>query len=166
MNLDWIDWKTNPKEIIDPIKIKENIEQKCKTFKNIMINDVYKNLDVEEKSGVNTDALNINGLTPSNLKNDSILKEIEVINNALEQYLSDIYQEATLQKDKEKNKLISAIDSKIMEEKNTLKENIKLKEEAINSNDLELLNQVNNIIEVTNERIRVLTERLNEARMI
>ena len=107
--VDWITWKTDPKELIDKEKIESNLNNKTTEINSIMDN-LSNSLKLEvEKGGLNKESLHINGETPGNEVANKILNKIEVIKNINTKLNNKIMDQANKQKQVEKEQLIKPV---------------------------------------------------------
>lgn len=144
--VDWINWKTNPNEIINPDKIMEEIDQKYESYNTYMNPVIYEGIKYEvSMGGLDKSSLNILGSSPTNELAINILDNINEIKNIIGNLKNQLEIDALEQKQIEKKQLIEAIESKIE------KEEVKKK------------NNSNPEIE---EHIKELKERLNLANSI
>lgn len=144
--VDWINWKTNPHEIINPDQIMEEIDQKYESYNTYMNPVIYEGIKYEvSMGGLDKSSLNILGSSPTNELAINILDNINEIKNIIGNLKNQLEIDALEQKQIEKKQLIEAIESKIE------KEEVKKK------------NNSNPEIE---EHIKELKERLNLANSI
>lgn len=165
--VDWITWRTNPKEIINPEVINENLANYTTNFKNLINNNIYENIKLEiDKGGLNDKSLNLNGISPSSVGTNNVINKINSLINNIDILKEKIVLEAEEQKQLEKEELIDAITKKIEEQKKILENTNNLKNKLTTSNDVISLEEVNKTIEITEERISLLNEKLEKAKMI
>ena len=162
--VDWINWKTDKKEIINPEYIYDNISDKLQSNIDIfnVINDTL-NTEIN-RGGLDINSLNIMGEAPAREKAMIILKRLDYIKQSMEQLKNNIYNSSLEQKKEEKEELINEINKKIMEEEKILNNKVNLYEKInINNNSINK-NDIEDIIEISNERIKNLKEKLNQAK--
>jgi hypothetical protein len=165
--VDWINWKTNPNDIIDPEQIKEELDKKIKEYEKSMQFGVYDTIEEEMSSGgLNKTSLNIFGSSPAHDKANEILKKIDDIKQKMESVKKQIYQEAIKQREIEKQQLISCLEEKIVSEEKVLDMMMKLSEKAENNQTLLDYDEIENIMKDTVEKITNLNERLKIAKEI
>ena len=163
--VDWITWKTDPKEIINPEKIEEKINDCYKNYDSYMKAMIYEQLYNEmTKGGLTKDAFNVSGIHPANEMAVDIVNTIDEIKYIMKSLLANVKEEASKQKEIEKDQLIQAIEEKIEKEKFILKnvESRKGLQEKIE----ELGNNPEDIKNVIHDRINKLTERLEMAKQL
>ena len=98
--VDWITWKTNIKEIINPEKELEEINNNIHKLNNIINQDIYVNVNREKlDGGLNEKSLNLNGISPSSIKTDKILKKLEVVLDDLLKLQNKVKKQALEQKE-------------------------------------------------------------------
>ena len=159
--VDWINWKTDSKEIINPTKIKEELEEDYQQYDSYINTMVYEQLLNEiDKGGLTKDAFNISGISPANEIASEIINLIEEIKKEMEIIKNDVEDGTANQKEIEKQQLIDAIQEKIMKEKESLKQ-IEQEKEANQDN-----NDINDNIYMIQYRIRKLQERLEVAQSL
>ena len=141
--VDWINWKTEPKEIMNPDKFIDNVNEKFQEYNCYMNSVVYEGINHElQKGGLGKESLNIFGVSPANEKAVDILKKID------------------------KSQLIQAIEEKIAEEEKKKSNTSSLREKLTGNVNVVSEKQVNEILEITEERIRQLKNRLEQAKSI
>ena len=121
--VDWITWKTDSKEIINPDKLTDKINDIYTDFNSYMNPVIYENIKYETINGrLNKSSINIMGATPANEMAINILNNIDEIKSTLENIKLQVENSSSEQKKIEKNQLITAIEDKIAEEKKLSKE--------------------------------------------
>ncbi len=164
--VDWITWKTDPKEIINPDEIITNLEDKYRDY-HIYMNSVVKESISHEVQfgGLSQDSLFVAGESPAYDEANIILKQIEEIRFKMDQFKQQVLNDANYQKEIEKQQLITCIEEKIQEEENILNNTINFKNK-IQNNAYISVSEVEDIIEITKKRINRLKERLDMAKQI
>lgn len=163
--VDWITWKTDPSEIIKPNTVIEEINDIFENYNCYMNSVVYEGLNHEVISGgLDRDSLNIVGISPAYESAVKIKNNIDNIKTIMEDLKREINNCTSEQKQIEKNQLIEEINKKINEENKILENTNILKEKIINSNNIIDINQVENIIETTQDKIRKLEKKLELAK--
>ncbi len=161
--VDWITWKTDPKEIINPDQIEEDINDCFSQYDSYMNSMVYEQLRSEiSKGGLAKDAFNVSGISPANEMSNDIVNAIEEIKHTITTLKEDVRKVASEQKEIEKDQLIEAIEDKLAKEK-ILLENIET-QEGIQDQIRKLGDNPNDIIAIIHDRIKKLTERLEIAK--
>ena len=165
--VDWITWKTDSKEIINSNIVIEQISEKIQDYNVYTHSVIYEELRHElEKGGLRKEVLSLNGSSPANEKALKILDNLDDIKNLTERMKEKIKESLEEQKQIEKEQLIQAIESKI-EEENKIKENTVLLNERLQSQNQYLKKEeVEDIIENTNDRIHQLEKRLEIAKSL
>lgn len=121
--VDWITWKTDSKEIINPEKLTDKINDMYTDFNSYMNPVIYENIKYETiNGGLDKSSINITGATPANEMAINILNNIDEIKSTLENIKLQVENSASEQKKIEKNQLVTAIEDKIAEEKKLSKE--------------------------------------------
>ena len=121
--VDWITWKTDSKEIINPEKLTDKINDIYTDFNSYMNPVIYENIKYETiNGGLDKSSINNMGATPANEMAINILNNIDEIKSTLENIKLQVENSSSEQKKIEKNQLITAIEDKIAEEKELSKE--------------------------------------------
>ncbi|MBR6137650.1 MAG: hypothetical protein IKQ06_05795 [Bacilli bacterium] len=153
--VDWITWKTDPKEVINPDKIEEKINEQYQNYESYMNSMIYEQLQNEiNGGGLSKDAFQITGISPANELATEIIKSIDEIKNTMDRLKNNVRDVSTKQKELEKDQLIDAIEEKIEKEKDFLKN--------MNSKD----NSDEDVKALTNDKIEKLQERLAAAKAL
>lgn len=130
--VDWITWKTNPKEILDPEKVMDKVEEFYNNFESYLTPMIYEQLKKEMVSGgLAKDAFNVSGISPANEMANDILRKIEEMKEKMDHFLKEVKQAAYEQKEIEKEQLIQVIEEKIAKEKEKLNESAASSDEPI-----------------------------------
>lgn len=162
--VDWITWKTNKNDIINPQHIYDNISSKLQD--NIDTLNMINNSLTSEKynGGLDDNSINIMGQSPAKEKTDNILKRIEFIKSEIAKLENNIYNSSLVQKKIEKDQLINTINVKIIEEEKILDKKVSLYEKISPNNKNISRDDIESIIEISNERIKSLKEKLRQAK--
>ena len=89
--VDWITWKTDPKEIINPDQIEEDINDCFSQYDSYMNSMVYEQLRSEmSKGGLAKDAFNVSGISPANEMSNDIVNAIEEIKQTINTLKEDV----------------------------------------------------------------------------
>ena len=164
--VDWITWKTNKEEIINPNSIQDKINDRVDD--NSLINNRIKDIITSEiyRGGLDCSSLSIMGTSPANEKAMKIINNIDDIQNILERLKDNIYTSTEEQKKIEKEELIESIQNKLLEEEKILNNKISIREKLDNINTLISQKELDSIIESSNDRINKLKERLDAAKSL
>ncbi len=164
--VDWITWKTNTDEIINIEKVNNLLDKDIADLNNI-IDNVYDNIKSEvDKGGLNSDSLSLNGESPSNVMANNILNNITEIRTIINNLSNKMSNQVLEQKKIEKEQLVTTIEEKIKEQERIL-ENTKLLRNRISAgSDVVNMNDVNNVISSTKEKLEMLYDRLEKAKAI
>lgn len=162
--VDWITWKTNKNDIINPQHIYDNNSSKLQDIVDAL-NSIDNSL-VNEKfnGGLDDNSISIMGHAPAKEKTDIILKRIEYLKVELEKLQNNIYNSSLDQKKIEKEQLVNAINKKIIEEEQILGKKVNLYEKISPDNKNISKKDIEDIIEISNERIKSLKEKLRQAK--
>lgn len=165
--VDWITWKTDTSEIINPEKLSEKLNELFSNCESSINSITYDQIRHEiNRGGLDSDSLNIAGESPAKELSISITNSIETLEASINRFKKQIINNASEQKEIEKQQLIQAIEEKIEEEKKKLENTAILKEKISKASSLVNIFQINNIIDNTNERINRLEERLEKAKAL
>lgn len=160
--VDWITWKTNQNELIDPEKIIENIEELFTEYNHYINSIVYEGINGEiTHGGLTTGVFNIMGVSPANEEARNILNNIEEIGELVSGLKNKIKQNVGEQKSIEKQQLIDEIQNKILEEESKMNNALNLRDKLQGATDVVSISEVNDVIEVAADRIKVLKEKLD-----
>ena len=163
--VDWITWKTNPNEILNPEIIDNKIQDCFQDYNAYMNPVVYEQIKHEISNGIlNKDSLEIMGETPAFKMANDIISKIEHIKIVIENLQVSIREEATEQKEVEKRQLIKEIEDKISSENDTL--NNVINNETMQQHIKNIGGEVDYVIEILNDRINKLKERLEIAKSL
>lgn len=155
--VDWITWKTDPKEIINPDTIEDDIKEFYHNYESYMNSMIYDQIQVDlKKGGLSKEAFNVSGISPANEMANEIINAIDEIKNTMKNLQETIKDVTSEQKAIEKDQLINAIEEKIEKEK-ALLESVSSKKNEKDSDD---------IIYIINDRIKKLNERLDVAKAL
>ena len=112
--VDWITWKTNPKEIINPNIIEDNIQESFNSYNEYMSPLIYDQIKYEIDKGIlGKENLIIIGDTPLNKIAVDILNKIDEIKLTIENLQKSAKNSSEVQKQIEKQQLITEINNKI-----------------------------------------------------
>lgn len=167
--VDWITWKTEEKDIVNPNKELEKIEDQYQNYHVYMNSVVTEGIKSEMvNGGLDPLSLNLIGTSPANEKAKEILKEIEEIQIEYESLKKKIEDSLNNQKRTEKEQLIEALDHKIIEEERILNNTISLRDRINQSGIPENIQKLrlDDIIEDSNNRINQLKERLDRIKAL
>lgn len=164
--VDWITWKTNTNEIINPEKIKEKMDDSLQISNNYIKNNIIEELSQEiSMGGLDRTSLNIMGISPANECANTILNDLKEIQSILEKININVYNSVKEQKEIEKEQLISSIEKKLYDEEKILNSKINLKDK-LQSSSIMSQEELDRIIAMSADRIKKLKERLELARSI
>ena len=167
--VDWITWKTEGNDLINPTKVVEKIEDQFQTYHTYMNSVIAEGIKQEMfYGGLDTLSLNIMGTSPAHEKAKEILEEIEAIQREYDSLKKKIIKDSTIQKQLEKEQLMEALGSKILEEEKILNNTLLLRDKMNQNGNIKNVQQLrlDDIIDDTNNRINKLKERLDAIRSI
>lgn len=163
--VDWITWKTDPKEIINPDKVEESIDECFRNYDSYMKAMIYEQLFNEmTKGGLTKDAFNVSGVHPANEMAVDIVYTIDEIKQTMRSLQATVKDATTKQKEIEKSQLIEAIEDKLQKEQVILK-NIETSQ-GIRDQISKLGDNPEDIIAIIHDRIGKLNERLEVAKQL
>ena len=160
--VDWITWKTDPKEIINPEEVDKEILEYYQNYNSVMNPMIYEQLKNEiSKGGLNKDAFNVSGISPANEMAVDIINTIDDIATTMDNLRESILDITSTQKEIEKKQLIAAIKDKIKKEEVFLKN---IEERAEIKNNIRAMGEnPDDIIYIIKDRLKKLNERLDMA---
>lgn len=121
--VDWITWKTDVTDIINPEKVIDSVTDLYNEFNSYMNPVIYENLKYEViNGGLDKSSINILGHSPANEIALNILNNIDEIKSIIENLKLQIENATEEQKKIEKDQLVNALDKKIEDEKQISKE--------------------------------------------
>lgn len=163
--VDWITWKTNPEEIINPEKVLRQIQENYQKYNSYMNPLVYEQIKYEiNKGGLGKESLDIMGITPANEMALGIIDKIDEIKNVFDNLQEEIMDAVTEQKSIEKAQLIKAIEEKKANECQLLDSVIN--DEAVRNHITDIGGSIEDVIYLLNYRINKLNERLEIAKSL
>lgn len=157
--VDWITWKTDPSEIINPKLVNEKIDELFLNYDNYMKPSIYDEMKKEIiEGGLSEGAYSIANSNPINTLAVDILGKIDDIESTVEKIKNSITNTLIEQKESEKEQLISAVREKILIEEE-LKRRIETNEN-VRANIMALGNDPDDIIDIINDRLNRLNSKL------
>ncbi len=165
--VDWITWKTNPNELINPNTVLIKIEELSSDFYQYLNHSIYEVLEREiSTGGLNKSSFNIVGTSPANEIAERILEKMNQISQILNKLYTNLLESCKEQRKEEKKQLTKSIEDKILEEEKILDNTLKLQEKIRNNPMMQQELQLDNIIELTKERINKLKKLLEDANSV
>ena len=163
--VDWITWKTNPKEIINHNIIEDNIQESFNSYNEYMSPLIYDQIKYEIDKGIlGKENLIIIGDTPLNKIAVDILNKIDEIKLTIENLQKSAKNSSEVQKQIEKQQLITEINNKIEHEKETL--NQVLTNENVQQHIIKSGGLPEEVVYILEYRINKLKERLEMAKVL
>ena len=157
--VDWITWKTDPSEIINPKVIDEKIDELFLNYDNYMKPSVYDEIKKEiVDGGLSEGAYSISNSNPINSLSVEILGKIDEIEETIDKLKNNISNVIIEQKEIEKEQLIIALKEKIhseLELKNRIVNN-----DNIQANIMAIGNNPEDIINIIDDRLNRLNSKL------
>lgn len=160
--VDWITWKTNPDEIINPTKIEDEINEYYHNYESYMNSMIYDQINTEiQRGGLSKEAFNVSGISPSNEMANEIINAIEEIKQTMKELQVSVRDVTTKQKEIEKRQLIDAIEDKIAKEQSLLS-NLESKKD----DQSQTTKASEDMTYIINDRIKKLNDRLAIAKTL
>ena len=163
--VDWITWKTDPKEILNVNSVEEKLLECFQEYNTYMNPVIYEQIKHEVNfGGLDKESLSIMGVTPANEMGVDILNCIDEIKTVFGNLKERILEEAKEQRESEKKQLIKEIEEKISIEKtllNKINTSESLKAELMNLGE-----NPEDIVDIINSRLKRLNERLEVAKAL
>ena len=160
--VDWITWKTDPSEIINPDIVNDRFDELFQNYVNHMKPNIYDELKKEVVSGgLSQDAFNVYDYSPTNQLAVDILNRIGEIEDIVIGLKNSINSVVVEQKEIEKTQLVMAIKEKIKSEEE-LKKHI-MQNEFIRSNISDRGSNPQDIIFIIDDRLNKLYGKLEKA---
>ncbi len=165
--VDWITWNTDTKEIINPDNTVEKLLETYQNYNNFIHSHIYESMKQEiQIGGLDKTSLNLYGESPTNEKAIRIINRIDEISLIFNRLIDSIKKTTEEQKRIEKEELIQAIEKRITEEKKILENTELLKQKIMVSNQTISIEEVEDIITTSKDKIKRLEERLELAKSI
>jgi len=165
--VDWITWNTDSKDIINPNNVVEKIQEIYKDYNNYIHSNIYEIIKKETQTGgLDKTSISLYGESPAYQKAIKILNIIDEISLIMTNFTNTIKYSTEEQKKIEKNDLIESIEYKIAEEKKILENTEYLKSRISSSNQVVSLEEVEEIIKISHDKINRLQEKLELAKNI
>ena len=165
--VDWINWKTDKKEIIQVEKILEELEERFQEYNHYIHTVVYNEINYEiQNGGLSQSACDLSGISPMNEKAQHIIKHINEVQNTMTKFTEEAQKAMNEQKAIEKDQLITTIEEKILEKEKILENTLKLQSKMSNENPIIDNEKIMDIINNTEENITNLKKRLEVAQTI
>lgn len=163
--VDWITWKTNPEEIINPDIIENNIHDIFQNYNTYMNPVVYEQIKHEINTGIlGKDKMIFMSNTPVNEMALEILSKIDEIKSTVDDLVTSIKKSTTEQKQMEKQQLINELEIKIKNEEDTLN-SVKI-DDNMKNRIINMGGNPNDVVFIIEDRINKLKERLEAARSL
>ena len=118
IRLDWITWKTEESELINPEEIVEKLKVRFQDYNSYMNPVVNESIKHEvENGGLNKNAFIINDRSPANEVANKIMSDIQEVKDMTNALIESVRLEAQEQRKREVNQLILKIEEKIEKDK-------------------------------------------------
>lgn len=161
MKLDWITWKTEESELINPNVIVEKLKEKFQNYNSYMNPVVNENLKYEvANGGLNKDAFVMNDRSPATEVANKILSDIQEVKDMTNALIESVRLDAEEQRKKEVNQLALKIEEKIEKDKRLIENSKEAQLKYIESSLTDTSESIQTIIDLTQKRINLLTKKL------
>lgn len=161
IRLDWITWKTEESELINPEEIVEKLKVRFQDYNSYMNPVVTESIKHEiENGGLNKNAFIINDRSPANEVANKIMSDIQEVKDMTNALIESVRLEAQEQRKREVNQLILKIEEKIEKDKKLIENSKDVQQKYLQSSLEETSENIQTIIEITRKRINLLTRKL------
>lgn len=161
IRLDWITWKTEESELINPEEIVEKLKVRFQDYNSYMNPVVNESIKYEvENGGLNKNAFIINDRSPANEVANKIMSDIQEVKDMTNALIESVRLEAQEQRKREVNELILKIEEKIEKDKKLIENSKDVQQKYLQSSLEETSENIQTIIEITRKRINLLTRKL------
>lgn len=161
IRLDWITWKTEESELINPEEIVEKLKVRFQDYNSYMNPVVNESIKYEvENGGLNKNAFIINDRSPANEVANKIISDIQEVKDMTNALIESVRLEAQEQRKREVNQLILKIEEKIEKDKKLIENSKDVQQKYLQSSLEETSENIQTIIEITRKRINLLTRKL------
>ena len=161
IRLDWITWKTEESELINPEEIVEKLKVRFQDYNSYMNPVVNESIKHEvENGGLNKNAFIINDRSPANEVANKIMSDIQEVKDMTNALIESVRLEAQEQRKREINQLILKIEEKIEKDKKLIENSKDVQQKYLQSSLEETSENIQTIIEITRKRINLLTRKL------
>ena len=165
--VDWITWKTDINEIMNPQKLLDSISEKTQEYHAYINSVIYEGIDYEMKAGgLSRNSLYLNGKSFAYDQANKVLNTIEKIKIDIEELKKKVREAAEDQKQIEKEQLIMALKSKLEEEEKIKENTISLMNKIQVENNLLKKDDIEELIEISSDRITQLEEKLERVKLL
>lgn len=161
IRLDWITWKTEESELINPEEIVEKLKVRFQDYNSYMNPVVNESIKHEvENGGLNKNAFIINDRSPANEVANKIMSDIQEVKDMTNALIESVRLEAQEQRKREVNQLILKIEEKIEKDKKLIENSKDVQQKYLQSSLEETSENIQTIIQITRKRINLLTRKL------
>lgn len=159
--LEWITWKTEESELINPDELVEKLKERFQDYNSYMNPVVNENLKYEvANGGLNKDAFVLDGRSPATEVANKIMSDINEVKDMTEALIESIRLDALEQRKREVNHLILKIEEKIEKDKRLIENSKEAQQKYIQSSLSETSDNIQTVIDLTQKRINLLTKKL------
>ena len=154
IRLDWITWKTEESELINPEEIVEKLKVRFQDYNSYMNPVVNESIKYEvENGGLNKNAFIINDRSPANEVANKIMSDIQEVKDMTNALIESVRLESQEQRKREVNQLILKIEEKIEKDKKLIENSKDVQQKYLQSSLEETSENIQTIIEITRKRI-------------
>lgn len=159
--LDWITWKTLESELINPDEIEDKLKDIYKEYNSYMNPVVYETVKYEiDNGGLHKNAFIINHRSPANEVGNKIISDIEEVKELVDKLIKSVKEDAIEQRKIEIKILIKKIEEKIEKDKKLIENSKEAQKKYTDTSLYEASNSIQGVINITQERIDLLTKKI------
>ena len=159
--LEWITWKTEESELINPDELVEKIKERFQDYNSYMNPVVNENLKYEVANGrLNKDAFVLDGRSPATEVANKIMSDINEVKDMTEALIESIRLDALEQRKREVHQLVLKIEEKIEKDKRLIENSKEAQQKYIQSSSPETSESIQTVIDLTQKRINLLMNKL------
>ena len=159
--IDWITWKTEESELINPNEIVDKLTDIYQDYNSYMNPVVYEGIKYETiNGGLNKEALIIDNRSPATEVANKIMSDIEEVKQLIDSLINSVKEDAIEQRKIEINYLIKKIEEKIEQDKKLIKKSKEAQLKYIDTSLSETSESIQVVIDITQERINMLTKKI------
>lgn len=163
--LEWITWKTEESELINPNEVVEKLKDKFQDYNSYMNPVINEGMKYEvNHGGLSKEAFIINDRSPANEVANKIISDIQEVKDLTNSLIESVRLDAEEQRKKEVNQLVIKIEEKIKKDKRLIENSKEAQKKYLETSSLETYESIQTIINITQNRIETLKrkiERLN-----
>ena len=159
--IDWITWKTEESELINPNEIVDKLTDIFKDYNSYMNPVVYEGIKYETiNGGLNKEALIIDNRSPATEVANKIMSDIEEVKELINSLINSVKEDAIEQRKIETKYLILQIEEKIEQDKELIKNSKEAQLKYVNTSLSDTSESIQVVIDITQERINLLAKKI------